>query len=101
MSDKYILDDTGNSKPEPDLMTWATFMEKGNRTVAVDHLGCARVSTVFLGLDHAFGKGPLVLWETMVFGGPLDGEQERYSSREAAIAGHAAMVKRTLAVKEN
>jgi hypothetical protein len=30
----------------------------------------------------------------MVFDGALDGEQERYTSRAAALAGHAAMVER-------
>lgn len=30
----------------------------------------------------------------MVFGGPLDGEQERYSTTDEAIAGHAAMCER-------
>lgn len=27
------------------------------------------VSTVFLAIDHAFGDGPPVLYETMIFGG--------------------------------
>jgi hypothetical protein len=30
----------------------------------------------------------------MVFGGPNDEEQERYSTEEEAKAGHAAMVER-------
>jgi hypothetical protein len=40
-----------------------------------------RISTVFLGLDHgfSFGKGsPPVLFETMIFGGPLD---QQYQDR--------------------
>jgi hypothetical protein len=53
-----------------------------------------RVSTVFLGLDHAFRGGPPVLWETMVFGGVLDGEMDRYTSKAAAFAGHQAMCRR-------
>lgn len=56
----------------------------------------ARVSTVFLGLDHNFGSGgPPILWETMIFNVETeDGYQfqERYSTREEAIAGHAAAV---------
>lgn len=56
------------------------------------------VSTVFLGLDHSFnfmdsGHAP-VLWETMVFGGPVDQEMDRYTSLEAAKAGHEVMVGR-------
>jgi hypothetical protein len=47
------------------------------------------VSTVFLGLDHDLsGNGPPILWETMVFGGPLDGHTDRYTSLAAALAGH-------------
>lgn len=36
----------------------------------------------------------LVTSETMVFGGPLDAEMERYSTWDEAVAGHAAMVAR-------
>lgn len=61
--------------------------------------GDADVSTVFLGLDHGGGLGGPVLYETMVFGGELDGEQERYRTRAEALAGHAAMVARVDAVE--
>ena len=58
----------------------------------------AWVSTVFLGMDHSFGReGGPVLFETMVFGGPLDGEQDRYRTIDEARAGHAAMVERARA----
>lgn len=50
------------------------------------------VSTVFLVLDHAWGDGPPVLFETMVFGGFFDELQRRYCSREAALAGHREVV---------
>lgn len=50
------------------------------------------VSTVFLGMDHAFGFGPPVLWETMVFGGKLDKAMWRYGTRRAARLGHDAVV---------
>ena len=54
-----------------------------------------RVSTVFLGVDHSFGpcSKPL-LFETMVFGGPLNGEMDRYPTWEEAEAGHKAMLNR-------
>ena len=73
---------------------WGAWFEKADRTVAKTGVGEAQVSTVFLGLNHSFGEGPPVLWETLVFGGPLDGEMDRYTSREDAEAGHAAMVER-------
>ena len=69
-------------------------------------IGQVRVSTVFLGLNHAFGDGPPLWFETMVFGGELDQEQERYSTIEQARLGHAQIcdkVRATLkgkAVKE-
>ncbi len=52
-----------------------------------------KVSTVFLGLDHNFGDGPPILWETLVFGGPMNGQQTRCAgSREQAEAMHEKMV---------
>lgn len=45
---------------------------------------------MFLGLDHNWAQsGPPVLWETMIFGGPHHDYQERYSSLDGAVAGHA------------
>lgn len=107
----YILDKKGNPVAT-DLMTWATWFEKSckdfdatKRRVAMTTIGRYKVSTVFLGLDHNFGKGPPVLWETMVFKkqtpgkiwGRKDGasvEMNRCSgSREQAEAMHERMVK--------
>jgi hypothetical protein len=36
-------------------------------------LGVVVVSTVFLGLDHSFGEGPPLLFETMVFVNDMSG----------------------------
>lgn len=95
MNDKYTLDEKGNPVHEADLMKWAQWIEKANRQVAYEQIGDSKISTVFLGLDHAFGGGAPVLWETMVFGGSLDQEQDRSSgSREQAEAMHARMVDR-------
>ena len=55
------------------------------------------VSTVWLGLDHSFGDGPLLIFETMVFGGNLDLEMDRYTTEAEALAGHAAMCERVQA----
>jgi len=63
------------------LMDWARWMEAeaAARTVArTDIDEGVRVSTVFLGIDHSFGRGGPVLFETMVFGGEYDQEMERY-----------------------
>ena len=84
----YILIDD-EAVPCEDVATWARWFETAERHVATDRVGGVQVSTVFLGLDHDWGLGPLpVLWETMIFGGPHDEYQERYTSRTAALAGH-------------
>jgi hypothetical protein len=94
MNGQYILDSNGEPIETNDLLEWGRWMQVCNRQVAVDQVGDAKVSTVFLGLDHSFGDGLPVLWETMVFGGKLDGEQDRYTSREDAVKGHAAILQR-------
>jgi hypothetical protein len=53
--------------PEPDLMKWGIWLETHDRHVARTMIGKIEVSTVFLGLDHNFGAGLPVLFETMVF----------------------------------
>jgi len=92
MNDKYVLDENGNPVAEPDLLKWAAWFDGAVRRVASDDVGDASVSTVFLGLDHDFGGGPPILWETMIFGGKHDGYQERYASRENAMTGHLKAV---------
>lgn len=82
--------------PCDDLIEWARWFEASIhvRAVAKTTVGDARVSTVFLGLDHRFDAGPPLLFETLVFDGPLDGEMDRYSTWAEAQCGHDAMVAR-------
>ncbi len=92
MADKYVLDAGGNPQLELDVLTWARWFETAERHVGLTTVGPMRVSTVFLGIDHRFGGGEPLLWETMTFGAP-DGEpMNRYSSRALAEAGHAEAV---------
>jgi len=93
MDDKFILED-GDPVPCNDLLTWGKWMETGERRIARTQIDDVSVSTVFLGLDHSFGGSTPILFETMVFGGPLDQEQERYATRKEAQAGHDKMVER-------
>ncbi len=87
------------------MMEWASSFDKVNRQVketTVSHYSrkwllfrtgwSAYVSTVWLGLDHRFGNGPPLIFESMVFGGPYDQYQERYSTEEEALAGHIRIV---------
>lgn len=91
----YILD--GKEAKPVDLMTWARWLEvnRDTRIVAKTELDGAKVSTVFIGLDHNFSStGPAHIFETMVFGGPHDGEMNRYPTWSDAEKGHAEMVAR-------
>lgn len=79
------------------LMEWAKRFETGKdeKRVAETTLPNNRwVSTVWLGIDHAFGDGPPLIFETMVFSsqGKLDEiDVERWSTEAEALAGHEAM----------
>jgi hypothetical protein len=97
MTDKYILNGDGKTPILcTDIERWARFMEHYKRTLAKDTCshknfeGTADVSTVFLGIDHNFtGKGDPVLFETMIFGGPADGECKRATTWANALKNHA------------
>lgn len=101
------------------MLEWATLFEKGNDR----HIGNAyilvpgvlkhapdwlrwilseagilkfkklHVSTVWLGLNHQFGDGPPLIFETMVFDVDTDDRwndklQWRYSTKKEALEGH-------------
>jgi len=91
----YILD--GSNIIPVTLETWREWFSKADRIIARTDVcgGLMVVSTVFLGLDHnCMGSGPPILFETMVFSartGDFLDEQERYTTREEAEAGHKAM----------
>lgn len=95
----YMLDADGNVVATKDETAWQSWIGNfDNRRVARDYVGDVEISTVFLPCDHGFDAAAPVLFETMVFGGELDQEQRRYSTRTAALAGHAellAAVRRT------
>jgi hypothetical protein len=87
MTDKYILE--GHEPvPCPDLITWGKWFQTADRHVAKTEIGDANVSTVFLGLNHQWGSGPPLLFETMIFGGPHADYQERCSTWNEAEAMH-------------
>jgi hypothetical protein len=92
MSDRYIL--VGHTPvAEPDLLTWARWLETADRQVRDSMQGDVCVSTVFLGLDHSFSDhGPPVLFETMVFVNGSGSDCERYCTWDEAEAGHARWV---------
>jgi len=87
MSEHYILE--GHTPVKTDLMTWARWHEDiNNRIVKKTNIGDVKVSTVFLGLNHNWGDGAPLLFETMIFGGEHDEYCDRYSTWEEAEMGH-------------
>lgn len=94
--DWYILDANKNPvKSTPEGFTdWCGPMSRYDkkRVAWTDVADGVSVSTVFLGLDHGFDSDKPVLFETMVFGGPLDQEQERFCTWAEAVDGHERVV---------
>jgi len=112
----YVLDADGQPVEVEDIREWGVWYQTAERRLARDVVGPYIVSTVFLGLDHQWGGGPPVLWETMVFDervrpspdfadhfpelaasmphSMLDLEMNRYSSKADALRGHADMCDR-------
>lgn len=105
----YDIDGT----PIADTLTWGRLMEKRRedgsfRIGEITLPNGIWISTVWLGLDHRWGMGPPLFFETMVFGLPkrqqvVFGEEmdvrdeldmQRYSTLAQAQAGHDAMVKK-------
>jgi hypothetical protein len=92
MSDYYDME--GNPI---DTRQWAVLFESDDRIIARTELpGGCQVSTVWLGLDHSFGTGPPLIFESMVFGpdSSADLDMMRYTTREEAEAGHSVLVTR-------
>ena len=93
----WVLDSDNKPVRARDVIEWGQFLELRDRcTVGYTQINSrVYVSTVFLGIDHRhFGSGPPILFETMIFGGELDGHQWRYSSWDDAETGHQAVVRK-------
>ena len=91
--DNWILkaDHTPRQVPWDEWLEWAKQPFDQTKRVAETQVGEARISTVFLSVDHSFGEGPPVLFETMIFGGPHASHQWRYSTWDDAVAGHGSI----------
>jgi len=91
---------------EEQVLAWGKDFNDDARFLAQDEIEGMMVSTIFLGIDHAFGHGPPILFETMWFSAgtrtftfagkeheaheALD--QRRYATWDEAMAGHAELV---------
>ena len=100
MLDYYILLDNKKVEPVKNALKWGRWMEENreNSVVKQEDVGDYRISTVFLGLDHGYLGGGLLLFETMVFkikGKKIDYsdlDMERYPDYAEAVKGHKRMV---------
>ena len=64
----WIMNSRGVAEPISDLLRWAKWMETHRKEWHLeDKVGSLRISTIFLGLDHNWGNGDPILWETMIF----------------------------------
>ncbi len=98
-----ILGDPNDPADFMGTLTWARLREdRVYSQIARDEIPQAAgtptilVSTVWIGLDMAYGDAPPLIFETMVFGGPLDLEQRRYATEAEAILGHVETLARVL-----
>jgi hypothetical protein len=97
MVDWYILDENKQPRKVDNFMEYALWSQDiNNKIVEQTDIGNVKVSTVFLGLDHSFVKGVVILFETMVFGGKLDQDMQRYQTWSEAIRGHKSICKKIL-----
>lgn len=92
----YKILDENHNLIDASLIEWGMFFESADRIVRADYIkGEVKISTVFLGLDHSFG-GRSLWFETMIFGGPLDGYQKRYETWDEAVHGHGIALQKAL-----
>ncbi len=89
---KYYVLKGKKAVPVGDVTEWAKQFDGIDRIVAKTDIKNVRISTVFLGLDHQWGVGTPLIFETLVFGGKFDQEMDRYSTWEEAEEGHKKMV---------
>jgi hypothetical protein len=87
------MEPDGSTRPVRDLAEWGDRLATLASQIGDDTIGATRVSTVFLGIDHAWDGGPPILFETMIFGGSHDEYQVRYRTHAEAVAGHARALK--------
>jgi len=78
---------------EIEMWDWAMRPEKYRRVLG-DHVIGYWVSTIWLGLDHTFGRAKQI-FETMIFGpdGSTLNYQDRYSTEIAARCGHVEAIR--------
>jgi|TARA_Y100000310_G_scaffold281982_1_gene302887 hypothetical protein len=87
----YILEN-GEPKKVNDISEWSRWFDDLSKRVIKQTLvsvagKTVEISTIFTG-THMYPSKPLMLWETMIFGGKYDLWREKYSSEEEALLKH-------------
>lgn len=81
-----------------DVDKWTTlFSDRKYQVLKQTRVDDWLVSTVWLGLNHAWGGGPPIIFETLILSdndGEVDGT--RYSTEAEALKGHKRFVKQAL-----
>lgn len=95
MSRWYTLNELDEPVEEPDIIKASRWLENNleQRQIAYTKFGECFLSTVFLGLDHNYRCGTPILFESLWFGGPMDGDMRRYHTKQEALEGHEEMLK--------
>ena len=93
MKDSTIRYYDRTGQPISSMLAWAKkYEERDYKIVKQTVLDNGKwVSTVWVGIDHAYGLGPPLIFETMIFakhGDWHDLDCYRYSTEAEALAGH-------------
>lgn len=90
----WVLNKDKRAVKAASVEEWGLFFRSPERIVKQETIGDVKISTVFLGLDHQFGDGPPLLFETMIFGGKHDEFCDRCTTwGEAEIMHQQALLK--------
>jgi hypothetical protein len=89
----FVLDDRGEPRLEPDKEAWARWFETADRGIARTTVSPeVTVLTTFRGVDEGPQNDEVpCLFDTVVFGGVLDGEALHHRSRGEALEAHARL----------
>jgi hypothetical protein len=82
-----------HGKPLDREAFYASWGEPAEKYVRKTMVGKVEISTVWLGIDHAYSGGPPIIFETLVFGGKHADDGERYATEAEAIEGHDRWVR--------
>ena len=92
MLNYFVLDERGEPLAT-DCSEWERWCEHTDRSVARSVVASdVVVLTTFSGVDECPSGQPPLLFETRVFGGVLDGEDQQHATRADALAEHTRLV---------